>query len=329
VSGSAGVSGTGNSSGTGPITCEANGVGAGTSIATQCADQAAITPGQAPLRRLTTPEYNKTVRDIIDETSNPAFQFPPEISGNGFGNDARGQSVSALLAQNHNQAAEAMATRVTGTPAALATLLPCSSSVTTTTHEACARSFIESWVPKAYRRALAPAEVDELVTLHNAIMGIVDDDPMTTFASQFASSVAGIIEAVLVSPEFLYKPEFGQADAANPSVKRPTGEEMATRLSYFYWQTSPDAELMRAATAGELVTSEGVRAQATRLINDPQAREVVRYFFEAILPLNGLTDLPRDPAEFPTFSSVIGSLMQQETRTFLEHEVFEPDGSGT
>src|SRR5262245_27825531 len=76
ASGNAGTSSAGTSSGA----SGASGFG-GTGIAgggptPQCADQTAITPGQAPLRRLTIPEYNHTVRDIIGETSNPAFQFP-------------------------------------------------------------------------------------------------------------------------------------------------------------------------------------------------------------------------------------------------------------
>jgi hypothetical protein len=104
---------------------------------------------------------------------------------------------------------------------------------------------------------------------------------------------------------------------------------MATRLAYFYRASSPDEELMRAAQAGELTTNEGVRAQAERLVNLPEAREMVRYFFEAVLPLGNLNDLPRDPDEFPTWNSTIGSLMQQETRTFIDREVFEAGGSGT
>jgi hypothetical protein len=330
TSGNSGASGTGNGPGVGGTTgVGGSGIG-GSGIPLQCADQAAITPGQAPLRRLTIPEYNHTVRDIIGEMSNPASEsFPAELSGNGFGNDALSQPVSSLLAGAHNAVAEAIAARVTGTPAALAQLLPCSSSVTASNREACARTFIDSFVPRAYRRPLVAGEADELVTMFSEVSAIVDDDPMSTVATQFASSIAAIIEAVLVSPDFLYKPEFGQADAANPSVKRPTGWEMATRLSYLYLASSPDDELVRAAQAGELTTNEGVRNQAERLVGLPETREMVGYFFEAMLPLGHLTDLPRDAALFPTFNSTIGSLMQQETRTFLEREVFEAGGSGT
>jgi hypothetical protein len=329
ASGNSGASGAGNSSGAaGTSGVGGTGLVGGGGPTPQCADQAAITPGQAPLRRLTIPEYNHTVRDIIGETSNPAFTFPSELSGNGFGNDALSQPVSSTLATAHNTAAEAIAARVTA-PAAIATLLPCATGVTATNREACARTFIDSFVPKAYRRPLVAGEADELVTMFNEVLAIADDDPMSTVATQFASGIAAIIEAVLVSPDFLYKPEFGQPDAANPAVKRPTGMEMATRLSYLYLASSPDAELLRAAQAGELATNDGVRTQAMRLVNLPQAREVVRYFFDALLPLGHLTDLPRDTMLYPTFNSTIGSLMAQETRTFLEREVFEADGSGT
>jgi hypothetical protein len=328
-SGASGASGSGNGSGVGGNA----GVG-GTGIAgggptPQCADQAAITAGKAPIRRLTIPEYNHTVRDIIGEMSNPAFSFPPESSGNGFGNDALEQWVTPSLATEYNRAAETIAQRVTGTPATLAALLPCASGVTAANREACARTFVETWVPEAYRRPLVSAEVDELVTLFRAVVAIADDDTASTVATQFASGIGGIIEAVLVAPDFLYKPEFGVADGANPAVKRPTGTEMATRLSYLFRASSPDDELMRAAAAGDLQTNEGVKAQAERLINEPEAREVVAYFFENILRISELNDTPREATMYPMWSSAIGSLMQQETRTFLDYEVFDAQGSGS
>ena len=328
-SGNSGAGGTGNSSGA----SGSSGVG-GTGIAgggptPQCADQTAVTPGRAPIRRLTIPEYNNTVRDIINETSNPAFNFPAEESGNGFGNDALDQWVTLNLANEYNRAAEAIAQRVTTTPATLNALLPCASSVTASNREACARTFVEGWVAKAYRRPLTSTETNELVALFSAVVAIVDDDTATTVATQFASGIGAIIEAVLVAPDFLYRPEFGVADTANPALKRPTGTEMATRLSYLFRASAPDAELLRAAQAGELQTNDGVRSQAERLITEQPAREVVKYFFENVLRISELNDTPREASMYPDWSSAVGVLMQRETRTFLEYEVFDPAGSGT
>jgi hypothetical protein len=331
AAGSAGVSGASGSgvvAGNAGSTAATGGTG-GTGAPAQCADQAAITPGRAPLRRLTIPEYNNTVRDVIGETSNPAFAFPAETLGNGFGNDALQQWVTPGLASEYIKAAEAIAQRVTSSSATLSQLLPCASQVSTGNAASCARTFIDSWVPKAYRRPLLASEVDELVALFDDVQTIVAEDTTATVEARFASGIGAIIEAALVTPDFLYKPEFGSADAANPGVMRPTGPEMATRLSYLFRATVPDDELTRAAQAGELATSEGVRAQAERLVNEPAAREVVSYFFENIVPTKEINDTPRDAKQYPMWSSAVGVLMQQETATFLDYEIFDPAGSGT
>lgn len=307
--GSAGSSPTGGTAGTG-------GTGAAT-LPTQCANQAAVTPGRAPLRRLTKVEYNNTVHDLLGDATQPAYALPTELTGNGFGNDADQQPVPQLLAEGYGDVAAGLATRATASATALAALHECTSSVTSSNETTCARSIIEKLGPKAYRRPLVTGEADDFVALFSNVRA----------NDTFAGSVAAMLEAMLQSPDFLYRLEFGKQDAANAALKRPTGFEMATRLSYFLWGTTPDDALTQAAASGALDTAEGVRTQAERLVEDPRTRAIVAYFFEALLPLTGLTDEARDPAQFPTFSSTIGSLMLKETRTYLEHEVF--DGPGT
>jgi hypothetical protein len=305
----AGSSGTGSAAGgSGP---------SGSTLPTLCANQSAVTPGRAPLRRLTKVEYNNTVHDLLGDTTQPAYALPTELSGNGFGNDADQQPVPQLLAEGYAQVAAELATRATASSTALATLHECTSGVTSSNEATCARSIIEKLAPKAYRRPLVAGESDDFVKLFS--------DVRTN--DTFAGAVAAMLEAMLQSPDFLYRVEFGKPDTANAALKRPTGYEMATRLSYLFWGTMPDATLTQAAASGALDTSEGVRTQAERLVEDPRTRAVVGYFFDALLPLTGLTDEARDPAQFPTFSSTIGSLMLKETRTYLEHEVF--DGPGT
>ena len=64
----------------------------------------------------------------------------------------------------------------------------------------------------------------------------------------------------------------------------------------------PDEALRAAARTGELLTAEGVLAQATRMLADPRSREVVRFFFDNLLPINALSDLERDRTLYPTFT---------------------------
>ncbi len=310
--GAGGVGGVGGTGGGG-----AAGAG-GVTIPPLCADQATIQPGSAPLRRLTKFEYNKTIRDLLGDDTNPANSFPSELSGNGFANDALQQPVSTLLAQGYLGAAEAVAAKATASPAALGMLAPCGSTVTMATEASCGRTIVDTFVPKAYRRPLVAGEANEYYTLFDSVR----------MANGFASGVGAVIEAALQSPDFLYRVEFGAADSGNPALKRPTGSEMATRLSYFFWGSQPDTELTAAAADGSLLTSAGVLAQATRLVGDARARDIVTYFFRNLLPYYSETQsIARDPMVFPTFNATIAGLMRQETSTFLDKEVFE--GSGT
>ncbi len=300
VGGGAGPGASGSSSNTG-----------GTSTNPQSCTPAAI---RAPLRRLTRFEYNNTVRDLVQDTSLPANAFPSEELGNGFGNDADSQAVVGALVEQYVTVAEKVAAAAT-TAERIGSLAPCASQVKDAASEtACAKTVAETFTPKAWRRALQPGEADGLVALFSAIR--VDSD--------FRSSVAAMLEAIFQSPEFLYKPELG-VDVAGR--KQPTGEEMATRLSYLFWASTPDDLLRTAAQSGELMTAEGVRTQAQRLLADPKARDVVRFFFDNLLPISSLSSLEREKEKYPTFSAKIGALMRTETQTFLEREIFESAGT--
>ncbi|HET6583871.1 MAG TPA: DUF1592 domain-containing protein, partial [Nannocystaceae bacterium] len=283
---------------------------------TTAGDDGPEQPAQ-PLHRLNRLEYNNTVRDLLGDDTLPGNAFPSEEIGNGFGNDADAQSVSSLLAEQYSAVAEDVALRATE-PARLASVAPCAADLGDTadaaTEEACVRSFVQSFVTRAYRRPLEPAEIDELVALQQAVR------PGTTLAI----SIAAIIDAVLQSPDFLYRIEWGVDDG---SRRRPSGYEMATRLSYFLWGTLPDDELVAAAEADELSSASGVLAHATRMLDDPRARPVVRFFFDNLLPITGLAALERDEARYPTYTGEIGALMREETHQFLQYEIFEGEGT--
>ncbi len=276
-----------------------------------------VRPGRAPLRRMTRFEYNNTVRDLLGDSSKPANDFPSEELGNGFGNDADSLSVSSLLAEKYSAAAEALAATVTASEQALSALHPCAAGLTVDAESGCARSLIESVATRAWRRPLEASEVDELVALYE----------LTRTDATFAIGVASAIDAVLESPDFLYRIEWGVPDATNPALKRPSGYEMATRLSYLFWGSTPDAALTTAAASGALSSKEGVLAQATAMLDDPRSRPVVRFFFDNLLPIPALTALERDKTLYPTFSAAIGQAMHEETQTFLEYEIFQ--GGGT
>jgi Protein of unknown function (DUF1592)/Protein of unknown function (DUF1588)/Protein of unknown function (DUF1585)/Protein of unknown function (DUF1587)/Protein of unknown function (DUF1595) len=279
-----------------------------------------VHPGTSEVRRLTRFEYSNVARDLLGDATDPGSGLPSETiarTGNVFGNDADLLSVSSELASKYNTVAADIAARATATPTALAKLNACAGGATP--DDACAKTVIAAVVSKAYHRAVPAAEVDSFFGLFTAVKA----------KATFASGIAAVIEDVLQAPEFLYRIELGAPAADHPEVRRPTGDEMAARLSFLFWGTIPDDALRMAATKGDLGTAAGVAAQAQRLVNAPQARPVVRFFFDNLLPISGLTNLARDKTKFPVYTQPFAAALREETQTFLEHQIFDADSPGT
>lgn len=279
-----------------------------------------ISPGPAPLRRLTTNEYSNTVRDLLGDTTSPGSGLPPQVDGAGgqdpFGNDADQQAPSPLLIQDYQSVAESVAARATADSTALGKLSSCAANVTASTEASCARTIVTSLAPRFYRRAMASAEIDDLMSLYTSTRAL---SPTVTFAS----GVAAMIEAMLQAPEFLYRVEQGTPVAGNSAVMRVAGREIATRLSYMFWQTMPDDALFQAADSGMLDTNDGVMAQAKKMLDDPRSHPMVAFFFDNLLPLADLSGLTRSATLFPNWSSSIGSAMRSEIQRLLEYEIYE------
>lgn len=250
---------------------------------------------------------------LLGDASGAGQELPAELLGNGFGNDADNQPSSSFLIEQYSTLANTLAARI-ATPEVAARFDACILDAGTD-ESACASSFITKFAAAAYRRPVAAAELTELTALQQVLRPQGD----------LISSLTGVVEAVLQSPDFLYRVEFGDGSAAG--VRPLTGHEMASRLSYFFWGAPPDDQLLAAASSGELGTAEGVRAQAIRMLDDSKARPVVEFFFDSYLPINNLTDLTRKPELFPTFGAQIGQLQREEVQQFLMHEIFENQGS--
>lgn len=277
-----------------------------------------IAPGPSPIRRLTTYEYNSTIRDLLTDTTSPGSELPPQADSkhNLFGNDANEQDPSPLLIEKYQAVAESVAARATADATALGRLHACTKSLTAANEEACAKSIVTTIGPRALRRTLTSAEIDEFVALYRSTRALG-----TTVT--FNSGVAAMLEAMLQAPDFLYRVEFGVAEPTNSAVKRIAGREMATRLSYLFWGTMPDDALFQLADSGMLDNKAAVLAQAKKMLDDGRARPTVAFFFDNLLPIPDLGALTRPVSLFPTFSSAIGVAMRQEVQSLLAYEIFE------
>ena len=83
----------------------------------------------------------------------------------------------------------------------------------------------------------------------------------------FDRGVERLVAYVLADPEFLYRAIRGQQTAASRTGEVAlTDYELATRLSYFLWNTGPDDELFKLAATKELSKPVVLDAQVKRML---------------------------------------------------------------
>jgi hypothetical protein len=268
-------------------------------------------PGAAPLRRLTQSQYDNTVRDLLGDTTHPASGFPPDPTNGEFSN-ATSLTVSPLLAQGYQTAAEALAATAIANKASL---LPCDPKAAAG-EDACAKQFVEKLGRRAYRRPLTPDEVTALVALYAA----------NKQGGTFDEGIQAVVEAMLQSAPFIYRVEFGAIDKAQGNVVPLTAYEMASRLSYFLWNSMPDDALFTAADQNALATPEQITAQARRMIADPKAHDTTKDFFDQWLKLKSLANVSKDAATYADWNDGLRSSMLAETRAFLDWVMWGSDG---
>jgi hypothetical protein len=269
-----------------------------------------------PIRRLTRFEYNNTVRDLLGDNSNPADVLPPEEEVAGFNNQAGALTTSDLLVEQYLKVAEGVSARAIGN---MDTLMegcdPASQG-----SDACALSFIERWGRRAYRRPLEQEEVDRLQDVFD--WALTDPDLGT-----FEDGIQIVIEVMLQSPSFLYRPEYGSETPIEGDVVPFTSWEMATKLSYMLWNTMPDDELFQAAENDVLSTREEIAAQASRMLEDDRAKDTIRNFHEQWLLLTQLDSVTKDTSVYPAYNAGLRPLWEEEIQTFIEDVILEGDGS--
>ena len=281
--------------------------------------------GPAPIRRLTRVEYNNTVYQLLGDTSQPANAFPPDEEAAGFDNQAAALVVSPLLAENYMSAAEALA--ATHAPTLMQAYMPgCLQGEDPNVCAGEAVGFISVFGARAYRRPLTDEE--------EAVYQFLFTEGTTLGESNYAPQV-GVemaLSAMLQSPHFLYRVEFGMADPdLEDDVVALTSYEIASRLSFLLWNTMPDATLFDAAAADELRTPEQIEAQARRLIATPRAREAVKNFHRQWLDLDDIQPYISANGKsvdiYPEFYNEILPLMRKESEAFFDYAIFEENAS--
>jgi len=253
-----------------------------------CAD--GISPGNAPIRRLNRDEYSATIRDLLNIHVNAAHALPADgAGGEGFDNAAETLFLSPVHAEKYLEAAKQALDYAFTDTKARAVFLNAEPGKTVTPEEA-AQKVLAKFLPRAFRRPIAPSESDRYMVLFRDAQ---------KRGESYERSIRYALQAVLLSPHFLFRYE-----AANPEAapRLLNGHSLASRLSYFLWGSMPDETLFNLATEDKLHDPTVLREQIARMLKDQRSREFAERFVEQWLNTRELgRDIKPDAKLFPAY----------------------------
>lgn len=169
------------------------------------------------------------------------------------------------------------------------------------------REVLTRLLSRGYRRTATPQEVEAMAkVVDQAVAG----------GEKWEAGMQWAVQALLCSPKFLFRVELD--DRLDSPEARPIDEfHLASRLSYFLWNTMPDDELFDLARRGEL--SKNLKLQVLRMLKDSRTTDsLVDQFAMQWLQLKRLDTFAPDAKLFPDFNEGLRRAMRDETRLFLE-----------
>ncbi len=265
------------------------------------------------------------------------WSFNKETGVDGYTGMAAGQVASSYRVEQLNKAALHYAGYVLVSPLFFTCDAASWPTMPAAERKSCALASVRRFAQRAWRRAMSAAEIERLVAFFDKNWAAGEPE------AAVMSTVAGVLQA----PAFLFRPETGDKAAAVGTAVPLNDWEMASRLSYFLWDTMPDGELFAAAAAGRLSTREQVQAQAERMLKSGRARVAMVRFHNQWLgtdsvfgisparraygPVFGIDPTPpldtTGDAQWPAVLNSIRHSLKAETDRFIERIVF--DGQGT
>lgn len=299
--GAAGTAQAGNGAGTptGGVGQQAGGGAAPVPVANPQAFGAcppgAAEPGPTPLMKLSTVQYRNTVRDLLAASGLSAISAGlatrlaalPEDSTQAFrGLDKRISSdhVKAYfdVATGVGDAATESNARLTALAGNCATATPLSAN--------CLDTFLKTFGRRAFRRPLSASELTELKDVAQG---------SSPKAANAAEALRNVIVVMLMSPRFVNHLELeGDPIAGRDDYFKLDAFEVASRLSYTFWQTLPDDALLAAAEDGSLATAAGFETQLTRVFADARTQQSIWQFWNEWLRFESFTGFAADRPAF-------------------------------
>ena len=173
----------------------------------------------------------------------------------------------------------------------------------------CAKQITENLAHRAYRRPITENDISRLMNFYNE--GRLDN-------GTFDQGITEVVAAVLANPDFLFRSIPTPKTVSKTSAFPLSDLELASRLSFFIWNTGPDATLLKLAETNQLSKPGVVDAQVKRMMADPKAESLVTSFAMKWLNLNSLDLVQPDPTLFRGFDATMRRDYQMEAQLFLK-----------
>lgn len=266
--------------------------------------------GPRQLRLLSNREYQNTVRDLFAIDEDLVSDFPKQVETHGIDNLAGKMSVTEAHADAYYRAASKIATKAIQN---LSRYWTCSNGES---EELCRNRFVQVQGARLFR---GPLSQDEQQALQQVFAG-----HRQTGAS-LDQAIQVTLEAMLMAPRFLYRFELGQDIGGGAFALGPF--ELAQALSYLYWASTPDDQLLRVAASGEISKPEVLKAEAARLLSDARARTQAAHFASSWLGSDAVLSVNKDTGLHPQFQGPLRASLSRETREFFTTMVFDKKAS--
>jgi len=175
---------------------------------------------------------------------------------------------------------------------------------------ACAQRILSTLAQRAYRRTVTDRDLQPLLTFFTA--GRQDGD--------FDSGIEAALQRLLISPQFIFRVEGLDPDGKG---RNDVNIALASRLSFFLWNSIPDDRLLGLAKRGRLSDTLVRASQVRRLLADAKADAFIQNFAGQWLYLRNLENIVRDPEAFPDFDDNLRQSMRHETELLFSSIVRE------
>jgi hypothetical protein len=253
--------------------------------------------------RLTWEQYDSAVSDLLRVTVTPSAALERPLLINpvyGYLNEADSLAISVATMRQLGAAAEEAAAVAVGQ---LDTLLPCAAP--DPADPACVAAFVDDLGSRAFRRPLTAEERERYLDLH-ADAAAAFDPP---------TAVGLIVEAILLSPHFLYRFELGSP--SEDGRTRLDAHELAAALALTLWNRPPDARLRELAASETILDPQVLEGEVRRLVAAPEGHAVLLTFVPQWLHYFDADALEKDPTAFPDFDAVTAAELDGGAARFV------------